>query len=302
LVTDLGKLISGKIKEGKQESTFTLQYNDSNTYTSKPLINARGKMRRKICHLPPLRLNFGADTTSPLRGLKSLKLVSPCDAISNYEQLLIKEYLVYKMYNLISDKSFRVRLMQVSFEDALGKKKGFKQYAFFMEDVDELAKRHNCEVVEGEMYLTDATDRMQITLVSIFEYMIGNTDWSVPNNHNIKLIRPLEGTSRKPFAVPYDFDYSGIVDAPYATPDPELGLDYVTQRLYRGFPRNMAELEPLVQKFKDKKEEIYKVISDCKLLTPGNMKQMSNYLDDFFKMLERPNEIKSVFIDKARTS
>jgi hypothetical protein len=259
-------------------------------------------MRRKICHLPPLRLNFGADTTSPLRGLKSLKLVLSCDAIANFEQLLIKEYLVYKMYNLITDKSFRVRLMEINFEDVNGKKKGFKQHAFFMEDVDELAKRHHCEAVEGEMYLTDATDKMQITLVSIFEYMIGNTDWSVPNNHNIKLLRPVEGTIRRPIPVPYDFDYSGIVDAPYATPDPDLGLEFVTQRLYRGFPRTMEELAPLVQKFKDKKEEIYKVISDCNLLTPGNKKQMSNYLNDFFQVLERPNDIKSVFIDKARTS
>ena len=298
--TDMGNLTSGKIKEGKQPGQFTGTF-EGQKYTGKVIVNTRGKMRKTICFVPPLKIDFLKDSGSFWKPLKTLKLVSPCESSAMYEQLLVKEYLVYKLYNVLTDISFRVRLMLITYEDEKGKKKPITQYAFFLEDEDQMAKRNECISIENNKYLTDATDFNQITLTCIFEYMIGNTDWSVPNNHNIRLIRSKKDSFAKPIAVPYDFDYSGIVNAPYATPDPELEIQYVTQRLYRGFPRTMAQLEPIVQKFKDKKSDLLAVINDCVFLKANEKKEMISYMEEFYKLIDKPSSVKTIFIDRART-
>ncbi|MES2646069.1 MAG: hypothetical protein V4717_04280 [Bacteroidota bacterium] len=298
--TDMGNLTSGKIKDGKQPGRFTATFNEQKM-TGKVIVNTRGKMRKSICFIPPLKIDFLKDSGSFWGPLKTLKLVSPCESNPNYEQLLVKEYLVYKMYNVLTDLSFKVRLLQLTYEDEKGKKKPITQYAFFLEDEDQMAKRNQCISIENNKYLTDATDYNQITLTCIFEYMIGNTDWSVPNNHNIRLIRSKKDSFAKPIAVPYDFDYSGIVNAPYATPDPELEIQYVTERLYRGFPRKMEQLEPIIQKFKDKKADILAVVNNCMLLKPYDKKEMISYLEEFYKQIDKPSTVKTIFMDRART-
>ncbi|CAN5614433.1 hypothetical protein BH10BAC3_BH10BAC3_34840 [soil metagenome] len=301
LSTDIGNLMSGKIKNQKQEGIFTCTLRDTNAINARVEINLRGNMRRSYCKMPPLKLHFIKDSASELAPLSSVKLVPSCGFSKDYEQLVLKEYLLYKMYNLLTDKSFKVRLLLLTYDDSKKKKKPFTQYAFFIEDADQMAKRNKCLVAaDNQKFLTDATDNRQITLTCLFQYMIGNTDFSVPNNHNIKIIKSKKDTTSKPYAVPYDFDYSGIVNADYAIPNESLGLENVTQRMYRGFPRTMSELNPLLQIFKEQKANIYALIEDCKPLEEYNKKQMTDYLDDFFKMIDKPSEVKSAFIDNAR--
>lgn len=300
IITDIANLTSGRIGADKQNGSCVLSAGDSVLATASVNINARGHMRRKYCHMPPLKINFSADSLSSLHKLGNLKLVLPCNGYKADEQLLIKEYLIYKMYNLVTDLSFRVRLFSVTLKDIKGNKKETTQYAFFIEDPDQLAKRNDCVQVEDQKFLTDQTDRQQVTLVSIFQYMIGNTDWSVPVYHNIKLVRPKDNPKATPYAVAYDFDYAGLVDADYAVPDANLPIESVTQRVYRGFTRTMEELEPVVQKFKDNKEGIYNIIRSCSLLQPSVKKKMESFLDEFFYVIERPSEVKKAFIDKAR--
>ena len=121
-----------------------------------------------------------------------------------------------------------------------------------------------------------------MTLVAIFQYMIGNTDWSVPYNHNVRLIKLKKDTIMRPFLVPYDFDYAGLVNAIYAVPAPELGMETVLERNYRGFPRNMAELELVLAPMREKKEEIYAIIKECAPLSRKNKAEMIGYLEEFF--------------------
>jgi len=300
LVTDLGNLISGKIKEDQQKAIFTCKLPDSSIISEEILVSARGHMRRSICYIPPLKLNFHNSTSPKLYELNTLKLVCACRGGAAYQQLLLKEYLVYKMYNLLTEKSFRVRLLNITYEDIKGKKSTSTQYAFLVENVDVMSKRNQCKELNDPKLHTEYTDRAQMTLVAIFEYMIGNTDWSVKADHNIKVIAPKKDSLARPYPIPYDFDYSGIVNAEYAVPEPQLGIANVLERLYRGYPRTMDELQATIEIFNQQKENIYALISNCKLLEDKYKKEMTWYLDDFYKIINDPVAVKYNFIDNAR--
>jgi hypothetical protein len=131
--------------------------------------------------------------------------------------------------------------------------------------------------------------------------MIGNTDWGVSVGHNIKLIQSKEDSSSRPFAVPYDFDYSGLVNTDYSIPDEKLGTETVLQRVYRGFPRSVEELNKILDIFKQQKENIYDAINEFNLLTDKSKRQMKDYLDGFFDVIKNPTAVKSIFINDART-
>ena len=300
LSTDISNLVSGKIKDNYQKAIFTCKLPDSSAVSEEIRISARGHMRRSICHIPPLRLNFHNPTSPKLYSLNSLKLVCACRSSADNQQLLFKEYLIYKIYNLLTEKSFRVRLLNITYEDSKGKKKPSTQYAFVVENVDAMAKRNHCKERKNGKINSEATDREQMTMVAIFEYMIGNTDWSVPGDHNIKLIAPKKDSVARPYAVPYDFDYAGLVNAEYAVPEPKLGIETVLQRLYRGYPRTMDELQAVLEVFKLQKENIYALINDFELLDTRYKKEMTWYLDDFYKIINDATEVKYTFIDNAR--
>ena len=157
-----------------------------------------------------------------------------------------------------------------------------------MEDIKQLAKRNNCIDWSDKKYQTERTNRRQMTIVAIFEYMIGNTDWSVPVNHNIKLIHTKTDSVSKPFTVPYDFDFSGFVSTNYSFPDERLGIESVKQRLYRGFPRTEEELNDVLTIFKTQKANIYAAVDNFSLLEPSTKRDVTYYLDSFFKMINDP--------------
>ncbi len=302
LNTDMRKLLADKKKGEYQPATISFKLPDSSEVKESIQIKTRGNFRRDYCYIPPLKLDFKNHPSPKLKKLHQLKLVTPCRAGSDYEQYVLKEYLIYKMFNLFTEMSFRVRLININFVDSKGKKKPFESYGFLVEDVDDMAKRNGCKEADIVNLHTESTDRDYMTLTAVFQYMIGNTDWAVPVPHNIKLVTPKKADNAKPFAVPYDFDYSGIVNANYAVPSPDLGILSVRDRLYRGFPRTISELKKVSALFIDNKEKIYSLINDCKSLTPRNKKDMTDYLDEFYRTLSRDADIKTVFIDGARRS
>ncbi len=301
LSTNIRNLTSGKIKTEEQKAMFTVSLPGGTTFTEEIRVRPRGVMRRKICNLPPLKLNFNNPASTRLKSLKSLKLVNCCHGGSNDEQLLLKEYLIYKMFNLLTDKSFRARLLYMTYEDSAGRKKTNSQYAFFVEDVDAMAKRNNCLELNNRTLNSSATDREQMTLIAIFQYMVGNTDWSVPNNQNIKLILPKDKTNGQPFVVPYDFDYAGLVNADYAAPAEILPIESVKQRLYRGFARTMDELKTVIQLFNQQKESIYALVNNCEPLKSGSKKEIINYLDEFYATINNDKKVHADFIQNARS-
>ena len=300
LTTDVGNLMNGKLKDGYQKATFSCKLPDSSVLTKEIRLKLRGHVRRSICYMPPIWLLFHNPGSPGQYSLNSLKLVSSCKDNTNYEQFLLKEYLIYKIYNLLTEKSFNVRLLSLTCIDSKGRKKSFTRYAFLLEDIDALAKRNACKELNNKEVGTESTDRIQMTMVAIFQYMIGNTDWSVPKKHNIKLLVDKEDGTAKPYVIPYDFDYSGLVNADYAIPEPQLNLENVTQRLYRGFPRTMDELQAVLKIYAQQKENIYAMIKYFAPLDKQNKKEMMYYLDNFYDIINNPKKVQYTFIDDAR--
>jgi hypothetical protein len=138
-----------------------------------------------------------------------------------------------------------------------------------------------------------------MTKVALFEYMIANLDWSVSAAHNIKLIVGKADTNAIAFAVPYDFDHSGLVHTDYALPPPNINVAEVTIRYYRGYERRMEELQDETNEFLKKKNNIYKLVNEFTLLSSYTRREMIKFLDDFFEMITKPNKIKAEFINNA---
>lgn len=273
---------------------------DGSQLTEPINLEKRGHFRKDYCYIPPLKVIFKNNKTSAFKSLGSLKLVNECKTSNTYQQYLVSEMLVYKIYNLLTDKSFRVRLLNLKLIDTTGKKKTISEKAFFIENEKNLALRNNCAELKAEKIDYNRADRSQMNLVDIFEYMIGNTDWSVSEGHNIQLIRSKNDSSSLPYVVPYDFDYSGFINADYAKPDPNLQISNVQERLYRGFPRSLEEINQTLDIFEKKEKNIYAVITDCNLLNSQAKKELKEYLNGFFTMIKHPEEVKQTFIRNAR--
>jgi hypothetical protein len=300
IVTDFRKMQSERKKGVYQNGSVTMHLPGIDPITEDFRLYARGEFRRQNCRMPGLMVNFNNPNSPVLSPLKKMKLTCGCGPTFNDEKLLLTEYLIYKMYNLVTDMSLKVRLAKVTYKDTREKMKEYTQYAFLMEDVDAMAARNNCVEVEKRTYLSEHTNRKQMTLVAIFQYMVGNTDWSVPNYHNIKLMRPKSDSLSQPLVVPYDFDFTGLVNAYYATPHPDLGIEKITERLYRGFPRSMDELQETFDIFRNKKEEILALVSSFELLKKGERDIMIRYLKDFYITIENKRQIEKIFIQNAR--
>ena len=303
LEMDLKDLLAKKAKERFLPGTMTLTFKNSPAITEKITATVRGNFRRETCFMPGLTVNFKADTNSSMAKFKTMKISNGCSSGEDAGQLVIKEYLVYKIYNVLTDMSLRVRLMNISFKDLAGKRKPYTQYAFMIEDVDDMAKRNQMVEVEGTRYNTEQTNRDQMTLVTLFEYLIGNTDWSVPAYHNIKLIGPKDDKNVRPYVVAYDFDICGFVDPPYATIDEQLqnSISTVRERLNRGFPRTMEELKIAVKLFNDKKEKIIGLIKNNEYLNSKEKSRTIDYVEDFYKTINNDRELNKIFVEGGRT-
>lgn len=301
LTTDIRKMQGEKGEDVYQPASLVCRFADSTVIREDIRVAPRGHFRRQYCNIPPIMMNFRNASSPTLAPLGKLKLVIGCGTNGNDEQLLLKEYLAYKIYNLLEDKSFRVRLVRMNYVDTRGKFKPFSQYAFLIEDDSDMAARNNCVKKPKAAYAMESTNRELMTKVAVFEYMISNGDWSVPNNHNIRLIYNKDNQFELPYAVPYDFDHSGFVNASYATPNELLGTETVTQRVYRGFPRTMEELQAVFDVFRAKKPAIMKLVADFSLLNSRNRKEITAYLEEFYEIINDSRRAKSIFIDNART-
>ena len=301
LSTDLKKLVTTKQLDTYQPASVTIRFPDSTVVTENIQLSARGEFRRTNCFMPTMKLDF-KNENSKLNSFKKLKLVCGCSTGQADERLVLREFLIYKVYNVLTDMSFRVRLLHINYSDTRGKMKSYSQYGFLIEDMGDMAKRNKCKEVEGPAFHPNLTNKPQMNLVDIFQYMIGNTDWSVPGFHNIKLMRSRQDTLSAPYVIPYDFDFAGLVNATYASPREELGITSVRERLYRGFPRNMTEIEVTLNIFREKREEITKLVNNFEILDSRSRKDFLKYMDDFYDMIDNKKQVERVFINGARTN
>jgi hypothetical protein len=171
--------------------------------------------------------------------------------------------------------------------------------AFLLEPTKDMAHRNGCEELEASNIHQTRTNEYKTTVMAIFQYMIGNTDWSVWAQHNAILLK--EDTSVIPIVVPFDFDWSGLVNAPYAVPAEFLPIETVRTRLYRGFCKSDEKLQPALDEFRQRKDEIYKTCKDVPFLSEKELKKVLKYIDDFFKIIENPKKVEVEFHRKCRT-
>jgi len=257
----------------------------------------RGIFRLKptTCWFPPLLLVLPkkAAAATVFGHRNKLKLVTYCRNKDDYEQYVVQEYLIYRMYNLLTPRSFRVRLARVTYADSAGKETAVTRYGFLIEDDRELAERNRAKVVATKGMLQDEIDSTNMAMVAVFQYMIANTDWSVWGLHNIKLLADSIGVV---YAVPWDFDWSGVIAPPYAKPDARLPIQSVRQRLFRGSCRTADELAAVFAPFQAKKDSIYSLYQNEPALTPKSREQTLRYYDEFYKTISDPRAIKREFL------
>jgi hypothetical protein len=253
----------------------------------------RGNMRRQICDFPPLKIKFDKGDVSRLglKGQQKLELTTVCDKGEVYEQYILREYMIYKLYNMMTDYSFRVQLAKVHFTDTSPKGKTFDSYAILIESTDQMLKRLKSKELPKRYVSTSVLNNEACELFSIFQFMIGNTDWYVHNQHNVKILG--QPNSSKATPVGYDFDYAGFVNTPYSVPQEELQLRHVTERYYQGYCRREEETMKTIQLFLDKKEALISYCKDFPYFDEKSEKHVVKYLEDFFETIENPRAVKS---------
>lgn len=293
---DLKSLFKDR-SDDPQYHKVTLHYQEGDKTFNIPLKSkTRGNFRKNRggCKIPPLFLNFKKSATpksSIFRGQDKMKLVTHCRS----DDFVIHEYLVYKVYNIISPNSFNARLLKVVYEDTVKEKSSGPYYGFLLEEEEQMAKRLHKTIFEKQGLHPKNTRKKDFLTMAVFQYLIGNTDWSIQYQQNIKYM--IDSIYNTPITVPYDFDHAGIVRAPYAHPAPELKLSSTLERNYRGYcMNNMSEFDPYFEKFNNLKDEIYNVYKDNELLNDGYKKQTLKFLDDFYETINNPKKAELAFM------
>lgn len=248
-------------------------------------ISRRGVTRRKICDFPPVRIKFSKKELKEegLSKYNSYKLVTHC--MEEEAELVLKEYLTYKLFNQITDNSFRVQLAKINYLDDSQKMGSETYYGFLIESNKELAKRLNGKLIDAEKKKITAVDKDQYRKLAIFQYMVGNTDWNLTRGHNIKWVQIKSNSSPTP--IPYDFDYCGLVNAPYAVPHPQLPIKHVQERMLQWRGKSKDELIPICESFKAQKDKILQQCKAFELLDPTVQEEMVSYLESFFESVDK---------------
>ena len=265
--------------------------NDSGTIVDLPVrLRTRGIWRLKECDLPPFRMNFVKDSVKHtiFAKLDKPKLVTHCRDNKTGDQLIVAEFQLYRAYNLLTPYSHRVRLAQVVYADSGNGKVETTRYAFLEEEPEAVADRVGGILIQQQGATANDLVPSATTLFYMFQYFIGNTDWSIAALHNVELIT--SDTLHVP--IPYDFDFSGAVNAPYATVDPRLSIRRVRDRLYRGYCQPDELFPPVFEVFRAKRDSIYALYHDPigRLLDADRAKETLEYFDDLYKTINDPRE------------
>jgi hypothetical protein len=309
LRTDIEWLRDERNDSVEVEGTLTFIDLDGSEVTKPVDTRTRGNFRRnkRNCNFPPLRLDVptGQMEGTVFEDQDKLKLVTPCDhGRDDYQNYVMDEYLAYRMLNVLTPVSFRVRLVQVTYEDVEGDYDTRTKIGFLIEDDDRMAERSRATLQEVSQFHPARSDAEYAILVAMFNYMVANTDWSPVFFHNVKLIRTEEG---RYLTVPYDFDFTGLVNARYATVDPSLQdeIRRVTQRAYRGFCRPELTYPAAVARFAEKRGEIESLVTDFAALgfpefDADDAEDMLDFLEDFWKVVDDPEEFQDKIVDDCR--
>ena len=303
LLFDFKPYFRTKPKKDYLKAKITIHLSKTDSIKEDIRLRTRGEFRNSYCSSAPITLNFKKANFgySDLNKIDKIKLVTQCNPGSAYESYLLEEYLIYKLFNVMTDTSFKVRLLSINYIDSQNKRKPLKQYGFFIEPLEILATRTNSVEVESPGLNQKSIIPALMDKVAIFNYMIGNYDWAIPNQHNVKILVPMViDANRLAMAVPYDFDWTGLVNPSYAIPAENVGTSSVRERIFTGVCRSKEVYLKDLEAFLEKKEELYRVITEFPYLTQNSKKDMIFYLDGFFDKLDGRNEILIDLLNKCK--
>ena len=292
LLTDIG--------EDPEYHDGTLVFYDS-TGTRKEImveVRARGHFRKNPdnCGFPPLKLKFRKKSVAGtvFEGLKDIKMVTHCqNEIPDYDQYVLQEYLIYKTYNIYTPLSFKTRLARIHYMDMSGQQDTLTRFAFFLENPEDMASRNHGKLLKFESAPQDKLDQDQLSLMAIFNYMIINTDYSIPIMHNVVLVS--RDYFEPPLPVPYDFDWSGLINIPYDSPY-VAHISGSPERVYKGPCLRMKELEIFLYEMQQKKLEIFELFLEFPYLDNEKKSRNIQDLHLFFIMSGNSKLIREAFI------
>ena len=301
LTTNFGKIRGDKGAEPPwRPATMSYKADDGTVITVPLQARTRGIWRLKKCELPPLRLNFKGATTKGtiFHKLDKPKLVSYCQNTDSYEQYVLQEYQLYRIYNLLTPLAHRVRLLRFTYADSGSGKVRAHRYGFLMEEPGALGARMRGKVLEQKGALPGDLDPYQDALFGVFQYFIGNTDFSIGGLHNVELFFDNEGTAAP---IAYDFDFAGAVNARYAVPDERLNISNVRQRLFRGYCTNPEQYSKVFALFNEKKPAIYALYGDSvgKLMDRGAVRETLRYFDEFYETINNRRSAKGAILESC---
>lgn len=286
-----------------QEHEAVLKYTelDGSMGSVNVKLRVRGRFRRdkETCNFPPLRINFPKKKVKKtlFHGQNKIKMVTHCQD----EMYILKEYMVYKTYNLLTDYSFRVRLAKITYIDTEHVAETETRYAFFIEDEEDLAERLGGEPLGEDQILSDEeTQQDFLRNMHMFHYMIGNKDFRVMDRQNVKIIETKD--YKVPIVIPYDFDWAGIVDASYTQISGLKKAAKLEKRKYKGLCPSEADLNSTIDLFKNRQKDIYRQVAGFEYLDKPSKKAMLKYFRQFYKLIDKPKVKEEQFMARCKGS
>jgi hypothetical protein len=299
---DITAFIRNKMKGEYLDAELLVHYKNY-TETKNIRLKARGNNRREQCFFPPIFLNFENDpiVNSELERFNKIKLVTHCSTSKSYTDYLLKEYLAYKLYNVLTDNSFRVQLLDIKYIDTGKKERNYDKYGILIEPIELLVARKKSIEVNGEIIRENNVIEEEADIVALFQYMIGNTDWRIKGGHNIKYIKSLTKLTDKVTPIPYDFDFAGFVGAHYSHPQSWTSIKSVKEREYLGYCRNSDEAYlKTINLFLDKKDQMIKSIESFSYVSVEERERLIKYIESFYVLLNNPNRFISTLKSQCR--
>jgi hypothetical protein len=294
LYLDLSSYLKKADKNNSFDALMTMHFSDTDSVQSKVTISYRGQSRYERCKYPPMKIKFRKPLyqTSESGRIKSMKLVNQCQQGYASEEYVIRECLVYKLYEVLTDTCYRTRLVKISFNDTERKRKPLVQYGIFIEPDALLASRTNTlEARTGSVRQSHMIPSM-IDRIAVFNYMVSNWDWAVVSQHNIRVfVSSQYGQSMLGIPVPFDFDLAGVVNADYAIPPPWMTIKTNRDRIFSGICRSEETYRHTLMMFLDKKDDLYAVVNDFPYLARSAKRDITWFLDQFFDQLEKEKSL-----------
>ncbi|MCU4173705.1 hypothetical protein J1N11_01360 [Marinilabiliaceae bacterium N1Y90] len=294
LSADFTSLLKNKEDENYIPALISIRFSKKDAFERELRLKPRGYYRKMNCGFPPLMLNFKPDTLIVDDGkYVKVKLVSHCYDSDTYRDYVLKEYLIYKLYALISPYSLRVRMADIEYRDTGKRERNVDQLGFLIEPMDVFCERTDVIEIEGKYFNDAEINELEADRVAIFMYMIGNTDWRIKSGHNIKFLKIKNHRKEEVVPVPYDFDHAGLINTSYALPSEWSEAERVTERDFTGRCRTFdTNYDVLIEDFLKVKEQMLKTINEFEYLELKQRKRVFKFVEDFYEELEKPERFK----------